>query len=517
MKEDATGMTQDGDMMKQQALIAQRTNWNFPQRMRNLDTFDDMIYLVDRVFNSDLPRPGTARAWIESIEEVRNKIDEFGEKMYLKPHMYTTSDGQNFVAKFRSEAHEQYIINRERPTGLTQTALGEVSDVAAGRRKLRGLGKLPEYFSIGIHPQGGMIVDGPKGGGKSEFVAQYVLRAVSEYCENVLIVHNMNLIDPRFVMKPKIEGDVFGPYCTLTAKDPNAMLLDKFYYATSYMDALLKIVEHAKKGILETGKPYLTVWVVDEGGLSRPKQRTMSNSLKTQKDLSLVSRKLGCFECIIYQLDDAPAELKMFATHRYHKPSSSDKTLVDSVIDSEEFRESATFTGLLSWRDLKIRGEKYIEYGTYDFPTMNTEFDMAALMDKLQSMGKYGMPVDTVDQLDEIRDFILKIGQRRLHSFGRERFMLYLYRLHHKAMSEYEAIKHDKMTKSERMQALKWRSMGSYPSLVFMAQLEFPQEKWYEMKIERELKRIAELYPDALEMEALPMIDDFPLDVEVTA
>jgi hypothetical protein len=507
-------------MMKQQALIAQRTNRNVPLRLRNIESYEDMLYLVDRFFNSDHPRPGTARAWIESIAEVRGILDEYGERLYPYPHMYTTKDGINFVEKFRNEAHEQYIINREMPAGLTQTALGEVSDASAGRRKLRGLGKLPEYFAIGIHPQGGMIVDGAKGAGKSEFVAQYVLRPIPTYYENVLIVHNMNLVDPRHVMKPKIEGETVGPYCNLkvAAKDKNAMLLNNFYYATSYTDALLKIVEHAKQGIVETGRPYLTVWVVDEGGLSRSKQRTMSNKNKNQKDLSLISRKLGCFEIIIYQLDDAPAELKLFATHRYHKPSSSDKTLVDSVIDSEEFRESGTFTGLMSWHDLKIRGESYIEYGTYDFPTMNTDFDMAALMDKLQSMGKFGMPVDTVDQLDEIRDFILKIGQRRLHSFGRERFMLYLYRLHHRAMQEYEKIKADgKMSKSEKLQALKWRSMASYPSLTFMAQLEFPDEKWYEKKIEREMERIEEIYPDALEMDALPFEDDFPLDVDAVA
>jgi hypothetical protein len=128
-------------------------------------------------------------------------------------------------------------------------------------------------------------------------------------------------------------------------------------------------------------------------------------------------------------------------------------------------------------------------------------------------MGEYGMPVDTIDQLDEIGDFILRIGSRRVHSFGRDRFVLYLYRLHNYCNTEYEKIKGSKMSKSEKMEKQRWRTIGSYAAMVSMARVEFPGEDWYEMKIKREFDRIAEMFPDALELDELPTdVDDFPLD-----
>ena len=223
--------------------------------------------------------------------------------------------------------------------------------------------------------------------------------------------------------------------------------------------------------------------------------------MKSQKEITLISRKLGCFECTIYQLDDAPIELKGFATHIFHKPTSADKTLVDSEIKSEEFREVELFKDLVSWRELKARKEKYIEYGTYDFATMDTNFDTQALFDFINKMGEYGVPVSTVDQLDRVESFILKIQNRKLHSFGRDRFLLYLYRLYHFSNEEFEKIKGKKLSRAEKEVKQRWKSMGSYASMVIMARLEFPNEKWYDVKIQREFEHIAEMFPDALEWE----------------
>ncbi len=464
-----------------------------------------MLSIISKIFCPHEPRIGNVQSWVEMISEYKNALDDFGEKKYPFPWMVP-----GLLTLFEESAYIQFALFKQNNLNLTQTSLSKLEDPTLGRRNFRGMAE--DYFILGMSAEGGGIVTGPKGAGKSEFVVQNVICPSLEL-DNIQVVHNMNIIDPREVWKP---GKGQYPYCILDYSDipKNAPFLDNCHYATSIEDALIMIITHALRGIRETGKPYLTLWVVDEAGISRSKQRTMSNKMMNQKHITLISRKLGCYQVTIYQLDDAPKEVKDFASHIFHKPSAINKTLVDSEIHTEAFRESSIISGLMDWTRLKKIGRPYIEYGTWDISNMDTDFDVQGLFDYMNTLGGYGSPVQTETQFMGALDFINKVKNRKLKDYGRDRFLIYLYRLYNFCNDEYDKLQSaGKLSKSEKMLKAKWRAIGSYSSCVIMASLEFPDEKWSEMKIKRQFDRVADQYPDALEREELPG-DNYPMDME---
>lgn len=533
-----------------QKLIAQIIAKWFHETLDNLEHFYQMKQLVTMIYCDDdaaLSMLGAIQLW---------------EEEYDWPWQCT-----EIINVFDTVSRLQFKKFREQKLNLTQTGLSTPLDDLIDRRIRMGMKE--GYFYLGVAPDGAGLVTGPKGAGKSSFIAnEFIIPALED--PKTLVVHNMNLIDPveqkmedmlhdyiiPFNFYPLLDieidqtdndyeliklnnlseakfnksldtdlllalkhmddnkidvihadvEDVEFNYWEIELENKNAIKLrGRCYYASSIDDALRVIVRHALKGILETGKPYLSVWIVDEAGISRGKQRSMENRLLFHKYITLLSRKLGCFELSIYQLDDAPKELEIFATHKFHKPSRKRKDYVNSYIDSGDYIEDAYVKGVLDWDMRKKLGMKYIEFGSYDIATMVSSFDIRALLDDVNQITTGGKPVQTKVQFERILAFIDRAQSRISEILDRDEILIFILRNqeHYKVSYQYLNVK-AKLTPAQKINRDRYKWLKSDQTALDIAKAELPLEKWYIVKLRDEFKRIKRLYPECLTWATLP-------------
>lgn len=533
-----------------QKLIAQTIAKWFHETLDNLEHFSQMKQLVTIIYEDD----DAALSMLGAIQLWENEYDW----PWQCPEIISVFD---IVSRL------QFKKFREQKLNLTQTGLSTPLEELIDRRIRMGMKE--GYFYLGVAPDGAGLVTGPKGAGKSSFIAnEFIIPALED--SKTLVVHNMNLIDPveqkmedmlndyiipfnfypflnmelntndidyepinlidlseakfnesidselllalKHIDNNKINvidtdiEDVGFKYWEIELENKNAVKLKgRCYYASSIDDALRAIVKHALKGILETGKPYLSVWIVDEAGISRGKQRSMENRLLFHKYITLLSRKLGCFELSIYQLDDAPKELEVFSTHKFHKPSRKRKDYVNSYIDSGDYIEDAYVKGVLDWDMRKKLGMKYIEFGTYDIATMVSSFDIRALLDDVNQITTGGKPVKTKVQFERILAFIDRAQSRVSEILDRDEILIFILRIqeHYKLSYQYLNIK-PKLTPEQKIERDRYKWLKSDQTAVDIVKAELPLEKWYVQNLRDEFKRIKRIYPECLKWESLP-------------
>jgi hypothetical protein len=329
---------------------------------------------------------------------------------------------------------------------------------------------------------------------------------VSKYLDQD-IADALDMLNFKKINRPALEVDEIGfNYWEIQPENKNAVKLKgRCFYASSIDDALRIIVRHALKGINETGHPYPSIWIVDEAGISRGKQRSMENRLLFHKYITLLSRKLGCFELSIYQLEDAPKELEAFSTHKFHKPSRKRKGYVDSKIDSTSFFEKAYIKGVLDWDERKKLGMPYIEFSTYDIATMVSSFDIRALLDDVNQLTKDGKPVTTKIQFERILSFIDRAQTRVSKVLNRDEILIFILRNQHHYKQLYQLLNEkSKLTPEEQIRKKKYKMLKSDETAVDIAKAELPMERWYKTTLRDEFKRIKKLFPECLDWIQLP-------------
>lgn len=532
-----------------QKLIAQSIVQWVLETLRDLESFHQMEDICTLVYVDDDCQLGMLGA----IEMWKTEVDF----PWQNPEI---------IRVFNLVTRWQFKKFREQKLNLTQTALSTPLEELIDRRQR--IGMKDNYFALGVAPDGCGLITGPKGVGKSSFVSnEFMIPLLDD--PNMIIVHNMNLIDPiekimdqwttdyltafnyfpfldieyldeeeyerldikeiakakvlnyldedlaaalkmmnfKKINMPYLEVDELGfNYWEIKPENKNAVKLKgRCFYASSIDEALKIIVRHALKGINETGHPYPSAWVVDEAGISRGKQRSMENRLLFHKYITLLSRKLGCFELSIYQLDDAPKELEAFATHKFHKPSRKKKDFVNSKIDSTTFVEKAYIKGVLDWDGRRDVGLPYIEFSTYDIATMVSSFDIRALLDDVNQLTKDGKPVRTKVQFERILSFIDRSQTRISKILNRDEILIFILRNqeHYRLMYQWLSEK-SKLTPEQKIDKDKYKMLKSDETAVDIAKAEIHSEKWYKTKLRDEFKRIKRLFPDCLEWEQLP-------------
>lgn len=554
----------------QQKLIAQQIAKWFEWKIRNIDSFNDMEDIITKIFQTKQAKQDMLLA----IISWKTKYD-------------FPWQNEKIIITFSYMARLEYTIFRERKLNLTQTALSTPFDLMIDWKQMKGCH--PDYFILGLDPEGAGIVTGPKGSGKSGFVANYIVGPATKQ-KNMMIVHNMNLVDPiekkkeelmEFVGKnfnyinyyklddsnsvdttdDDIQQIIFNDdskfkfikdfdYDTIEYQkvyylkealafmssrhynpiffeeedikfrpeecipdDDHAIRLKNCVYCCTIEDSLLAIINHAIKGIEETGKPYSCIWIVDEAGIFRGKQRSMENRLMFHKWLTLLSRKLGCFELSIYQLDDATKELKAFATHLFHKPSRKMKGRIESQIDSTEFIEDSFIDGILDWKQLKKNGDQYVEFGTYDISTMMSTFNLMSMFDFINQISKDGKPVKTIEQFKRIKQFIETSKNVVSSLMEFDEVLILILRQQEYFKSIYARLKEKtRMTESEEKILKKVKIMKQDDTAVFSAKALLPQKDWNKTHLRDEFKRIKKQYPDCQKWESMPT-DKTVLDV----
>jgi len=517
----------------------------FEESIRSLENFDIMEEIVTKFYVNQ-----------DAIQSMLGAII-----LWRRKHNFPW-ENPKIKEVFTLITRQQYNLFKRQKLNLTQTGLSTLLSLLEDRRQRKGMH--PDYLTLGQDAEGCGLVTGDKGAGKSSLVAEEIIGPTLRK-PNWLVVHNMNLIDPidekmeelteKYVkafnkisfskdsfneegiiedeelLKLKFRRDLDKDLSTaldyislrgwnrafieyedvgfdrweIQLEDKNAQRLDNCFYASTIPQALRMIVTHALKGIEETGHPYPSLWIVDEAGISRGKQKAIEKRLLTHKYITLISRKLGCFECSIYQLDDAPKEMEAFATHRFHKPSRKHKDWLDSEIDSSEFKEKAKVRGILDWYQRKKAGLPYIKFGTYDIATMVSEFDLRALLDYTNQISKDGKPVKTKVQLKRILEFIDKSENRISSLLNRDEALIFILRNREHYRFLYKNLKaKGKLNHKEQIMLEKYKMLKSDDTAVLIAQAELPDEKWYTMNLRGEFKRLRWIYPNCLEWDMLP-------------
>lgn len=396
------------------------------------------------------------------------------------PHLVPGEIGKTFLDDWKIEFLENYNVAIKENKSISELGgmdTGEDEDEGwQPRSELRS-----DVFIRGIRPGATCIVTGVPGSGKSEFVVQEIIVPACRM-PNVQIVHNMALVNPPKQCK----------------------------YASSIPDALYQIVNHALKGIKETGHPYLSYWIVDEAGISKDRQRSASWDILQQKYITFLSRKIGCFQITIFQLDEPPRDIRLLATHRFHKPPPPQLDRVEARINIGSFRFSMDVKGVEGWRIRKEKREKtkhvdeyteYIEFGTYDTSSMDTYFNVKGLLDAVNTMST-DKSMGAEKQFKRILELIEFVKKRSSPHITEESVIHHLYKLR-------KALEDDKRKEV--------KAIVSYPNLVLMASVLLPNDQWYENKLRRRFKEeekavefsyMSSMYQESIHYDAVEDYED---------
>lgn len=307
-------------------------------------------------------------------DETQHYLDIFREIDQNNANIY---DYPELMHEFRSDA-----------TRHMQTLATEGGDLTTvGYRRPESLeGRTPRYlmvdnvFTMGMQPGRAGVVWGIPGSGKTDLCVSEIYRTAVKK-SNWKTVYNIKIKNPA----------------------KNSM------YATVLSDSLLAMVEYALGGEIEKrDNPESDIpdknncWIFDEAQRDRDRQTSGKRENITQKHLSLVLRKLNCFQWLVYQQNKPPSEVAEFASHWIEKTSATAKGNANYRNDILNARlEISRIKGLDA---RKADGMEYYEYETKHFAGLHIDIFVDKMFAFIASLGD----IDVIEYYQEIIKYIKK-------------------------------------------------------------------------------------------------------------
>lgn len=345
---------EDLDMAKPQMLEAGKISVAVNDFLQNpYASWDEAREMIKNVWN-DLE---LSKLWIEKV---------IPEHRHLPLYEW---DG----IKDRFDAILINEYQKTRQAGGNLSTIGYSYFGSQASRQPRNL-LVDELFAMGMLPGSCMIITGVPGSGKTDFAVSEVYRCAVKQ-PNVQVIHNISI-----------------------KNEP-----ENSHYCAKLSESLERMILHSLKGVQETGRPYITIWIMDEAQVSRSRTRSTSNIALAQQQVTLLLRKLGGYQVLIYQQNNPPMEVRDFATHWANKVSRTHQDWVDYKINSPALTTGQLkIRGVLGWEQRKQKGMEYYEYDTFAISSMTVDIWPLKLFNFASAKGM----LKTAEYYQALLDFI---------------------------------------------------------------------------------------------------------------
>jgi len=444
------------------------------------------------------------------------KIQEYDRKGLLPEEILAEdSHPQDERPRTFSDDWEIWIRNQFAVKVSQCTSISEVGgmmlvDPSSGfRRSLWN----DNVFIRGI--RGGItgICKGDPGTGKTMFVCQEMIEPLS-HVKNMQIVSNIAI--KSFSGKKAPENVHYASTIPKSLRLAIQHALKGIRYITEIEEQIAEaIMNYDNPGKLEAELekrkkeikkyPYLTAWFVDEAGISKDKHDAMSDEWKTQRHITMISRKLKIFQMTIYQFDDAPDDIVRLSHLLFEKP---DLFSLDHVTFSiRHICPEITLTGVLDDVKRKEYGMPYVEYDTDDTSGMSADaFDTQAMLQYINSIAVDG-GIGSEAQFKRALEYIDIVENKALTISTHDGDMYFLYRQKKYYEAESDRLKAESegaKTKSRKgdllTEAKVFKSFTRWPFLCRLAKARYPERNWYTETLKREFDKLEKKYPDIADM-----------------
>jgi hypothetical protein len=300
----------------------------------------------------------TTSAWIDNCDYHEQLIDESGRPMDLNPW---NVDG--LINDFRRDLILQYQIIRMNPPNLSGVGLSFFSSQAQTTPRFL---MVDDIFIKGMEPGQAGIIYGVPGSGKTDLGTEEIYRCCVKK-PNWMTTYNIKVNDP-------------SPYSKMAG-----ML------SATVKNMCVWARDGEKNGIEQNNS-----WIFDEAQRDRDRQTSGKSENISQKHLSLVLRKLNCFQWLIYQQRKPPSEVEDFASIWIEKPSFSNKGLVNLKNNAVGINMKISgIPGLIKRKEL---GLEYYEYETKHFAGLYIDLFVHKMFAYIISLGD----MDVIGYYDEI-------------------------------------------------------------------------------------------------------------------
>jgi len=448
-------------------------------------------------------------SWLRNIQEYERK-GKIPEEIIAKGSHPQDERPRTFVDDWEIWIRNQFALKISQCTSISEVGGMMLVDPSSGfRRSLWN----DNVFIRGI--RGGItgICKGDPGTGKTMFVCQEMIGPLS-HVKNMQIVSNIAI--------KSFSGKKAPPNVHYASTIPKSLrlaiqhALKGIHYITDIeeqiAEAIMRYENTAKlEKELERRKkelkkyPYLTAWFVDEAGISKDKHDAMSDEWKTQRHITMISRKLKIFQMTIYQFDDAPDDIIRLAHLLYWKPSLFSLDHVRFSI--RHICPEITLTGVLDDVKRKEYGMPYVEYDTDDTSGMSPDaFDTQAMLQYINSIAVDGA-IGSEAQFKRALEYIDIVENKALTISTHDGDIYYLYRIKKYYEGESERLKAESekaRTKSRASDLLTdskvFKSYTRWPFLCRMAKARYPERNWYTETVKREFEKLEKKYPDIADM-----------------
>lgn len=409
---------------------------------------------------------------------------------------------------------EVWIRNEYSVMMSVNTSISEVGGAQLARVEpdMRRSLMAENIFTIKMRGGKTAIVTGEMGSGKTDMILQEVVLNKYE-TPNIQIVTNICITD--------FDGGEIPDNVKYAATIPQALrfILQHCLKKFDYLDEAKNDKDLKKRQEWVDKYPFLTVWVVDEAGVSNSKHDAMSKSWKTMRNLVKLSRKMKAMKIAIFQFDEAPDDLVRSATHLFHK-------LGTDYIDCVKFSikgvvPTITLSGLLGWEQRRDIGMPYIGFDTDDTAGMSLdEFDTQAALDYINAIGD-GKPLGSRVQFQRFIEYLDLLENKGATFNDPNAAWYFLYRVRHHALQEHDyllqqaKIAGTKRRQKELEEEAKVAKM--YSRWVFLCKIGkymMPDVHIYPELIQRRFDKIKEQYPN-IETEVMLPEQTLPGQIEV--
>lgn len=264
---------------------------------------------------------------------------------------------------------------------------------------------IKNILSLGVKPGGATVITGVSGAGKTTIMSQDILDD-SINMPNWLTTTNMYIKN---------------------FKHP------EFQYASRLSKALDSSLVWDLSGYDLEEKRY-NDWLLDEQQIGRDRQKGSTRENISLKHLTLVIRKIGGHQRLVYQQNKLPSEIFEFATHWIHKPSFTNRGLVHYRNDVYNFNYK--ISGVKSMEQRMADNETYYEFETEHFAPMSIDI----FVDKAYT---YLAGFDNMDSEGLKREFlkyVRKVGGETTGLIPRDSVKEMAYYCHVKSMTTSDKV-----------------------------------------------------------------------------
>lgn len=356
-------MSTDKDLGMTQMLEAGKISEALNEILNNPRmTHEDMEIVVKNIF--------------VDMDMVRSSLSNIAD---LRSANIMPWDRESIIPAFRKTAIMQYVKYRQSPPNLSGVGLSFFP--SQGKT-------IPRYileknvFTMGMKPGRAGAILGISGSGKTDFATQ-------EIYKDCVKLPNWFTSTNIFIKNP---------------------VKNKSQYTSICSDALKTSLRWDLSGY-DDNQERNNAWLLDEQQRDRDRQQASKIENVSWKHLTLVIRKIGGFQWVIYQQNKLPSELFEFCSHWITKTSFNNKGLATYTNDIYNFK--LRINGIKGMDQRKAEpNTEYYEYETKHFSGMLMDIfpDKAfAYLSTLGEMNAESQKRAFLEYLDKAKDEVTGI------------------------------------------------------------------------------------------------------------